>query len=397
MISAGQDNIVVFAVALGLGDAFSGLLGSIPSVVGAVLQLVTPWGVGRLGSHRTWTVIGSIFQALAFAPLIFAAVLGHASTSLLFVAATCYWLGGFSCGATWQTMMSQGVPRRVRPRFFANRMRVITVMLIIATAANGLFIEIMRRHGHVLGALATLFGIALLARVVSGTYLSAQVERLPMPKGYRHVPLGEFLARFAHGESGRAIALLLAMQVGLQMSIPFLQPYLLRRLNLENEFSSYGVIMASLLVGKIIALPLWGKWAHAGHMRRLIWIGCLGLIPVPALWLISDSIWMAVCVQLYTGAVTAAFEYAGFLRVFETVQDNERTSVLTWYQAIGSLAVLLGSVGGAKLLALGEAHGAGYAWLFVGATVARFATIPLIARAAAKVAGPGAPTSHPAP
>jgi hypothetical protein len=106
---------------------------------------------------------------------------------------------------------------------------------------------------------------------------------------------------------------------------------------------------------------------------------------------------MAVCVQLYTGAVTAAFEYAGFLRVFETVQDNERTSVLTWYQAIGSLAVLLGSVGGAKLLALGEAHGAGYAWLFVGATVARFATIPLIARAAAKVAGPGAPTSHPAP
>jgi MFS family permease len=382
MCATGQDNIVVFAVALGLGDAFSGLLGSLPQVIGAVLQLTTPWGVARLGSHRTWTVACSFVQAISFAPLIFAAALGHASPVLLYVVASIYWFSGMACGSSWHTFMSQAVPRRARPRFFATRMRVMTVLLILATVANGLFIEAGRRQGHALGALATLFGIALLARVISSTYLSAQVERHPMPKGFRHVGLREFIARFAHGDSGRAIAFLLAMQFGLQMSGPFLQPYLLRRLNLENEFSSYGIVMAALLVGKIIALPLWGRMAHARRVDHLLWIGGLGLIPVPALWLISDSLWVAVLVQLYTGAVLAAFEYAGFLRVFETVRDSERTSVITWYQAMSSLAVLLGSLVGAKLLALGDAHHAGYAWLFLGATAARFAAIPLLIRAA---------------
>jgi predicted MFS family arabinose efflux permease len=275
----------------------------------------------------------------------------------------------------------------VRPRFFEFRMRAINLILIIATAANGLFIEVMRRHGHILGALATLFGIALIARVVSATYLSAQVERVPMPKGHRHVPLREFVARFTHGDSGRAIALLLGMQVGLQMSVPFLQPYLLRRLHLENEFTSYGIVMAAVLVGKIVALPLWGRWAHSGRVGALLWIGCAGLVPVPAMWLISTSLPMAIAVQVYTGVVTAAFEYAAFLRLFDSVQDNERTSIITWYQAAWSLAVLLGSTVGAQLLSMSEASGVGYAWLFIGAAAVRLLALPLVVRALAPLSG----------
>ena len=41
-------------------------------------------------------------------------------------------------------------------------------------------------------------------------------------------------------------------------------------------------------LGKVIALPLWGRVAHYAGARRLLWIGGTSIVPVAALWLAAD-------------------------------------------------------------------------------------------------------------
>jgi hypothetical protein len=54
MVATGEACIVPFAVALGIGEAWAGWLGTMPLMAGALMQMVTPWGVVwlRRARHR---------------------------------------------------------------------------------------------------------------------------------------------------------------------------------------------------------------------------------------------------------------------------------------------------------------------------------------------------------
>ena len=65
MVGAGEAYVPAFALAAGHGDAAAGLVATLPMGAGALLQLVTPWGVARLRSHRRWVVLAATGQALA--------------------------------------------------------------------------------------------------------------------------------------------------------------------------------------------------------------------------------------------------------------------------------------------------------------------------------------------
>lgn len=385
MVATGQDNFVVLAVALGFGDVLSGLVASIPLLLGAVLQLSTPYAVRRLGSHKKWILVLASLQALSFVPLVIAAALGSMHPAVLFAVTAIYWFAGIGGGAAWHTFMSQAVPTSVRTKFFATRSRWMNFALVLATLANGWILEFGRTHGQVLLTLAVLLGIAAVARGLSAAYLAMQTEREAMPPDYRILTLREFLGRIRQRGGGRVMLYILAVQFGLTISTPFIQPFLLEQLKLKDNFTWYGVLMAALLVGKIAALPLWAKWVqtlgrgdqHLGISRILLISGLL-IIPIPGLWLIGANLWFAVAVQLFTGFALAGYELASFLRLFQSVQNHERTSVITWYFLVSHVVLLLGSLLGAKLLEYGLETKWGYALVFGAAMLARFMTIPIL-------------------
>jgi MFS family permease len=73
-------------------------------------------------------------------------------------------------------------------------------------------------------------------------------------------------------------------------------------------------------------------------------------------------------------------ELATILLVFETIREEERTSVLTTFNLLNALAMVGGSlIGGAILHAMGNSFSA-YVTVFLVSTAARAATLPLIAR-----------------
>ena len=54
MTGCGEAYFVAFGLAAGLGEVTSGLLATVPLLIGAAVQMVSPWGIRRCGSLRTW-------------------------------------------------------------------------------------------------------------------------------------------------------------------------------------------------------------------------------------------------------------------------------------------------------------------------------------------------------
>ena len=79
MVGIGETYLAAFALAIGAPEAGAGLVSSLPLLAGGVLQLLTPFGVRRLGSRRRWVVWCAGVQAGTFLPLILFAVLGDRS------------------------------------------------------------------------------------------------------------------------------------------------------------------------------------------------------------------------------------------------------------------------------------------------------------------------------
>lgn len=69
------------------------------------------------------------------------------------------------------------------------------------------------------------------------------------------------------------------------------------------------------------------------------------------------------------------------LLFFETIPEEERTSVLTLYNFANSAALVLGSMGGAVILKWGEVAPLAYNGTFTASTIVRVAAVWLLWRA----------------
>ena len=87
MVGIGENYLPAFVLALTASHATSGLVQSVPLLVGAVLQLAAPGLLRRFGSYRRWVVLCVAIQAAAFMALAAAAVFPGFPVLLIFLLA----------------------------------------------------------------------------------------------------------------------------------------------------------------------------------------------------------------------------------------------------------------------------------------------------------------------
>src|SRR5208337_1660279 len=80
MVGIGETYLPVFVLVLSGSQLACGLVSTVPLVIGAVLQLASPWLLRKCGSYRRMVSLCALIQAAAFVPLLAAAVAGHMST-----------------------------------------------------------------------------------------------------------------------------------------------------------------------------------------------------------------------------------------------------------------------------------------------------------------------------
>src|SRR5216684_7464812 len=150
MVGIGETYFSAFVLALGMGEIAAGLVASIPLLVGAVLQLVSPAAVAWLGSNRRWVITCVSLQGASFIPLMAAAMWGHMPVVGVFAAVSLYWAAGLAAGPACNTWMETAVRFRVRAPFFAMRTRFGQAGTLLGFLAGGAALQYGNHSGQVL-------------------------------------------------------------------------------------------------------------------------------------------------------------------------------------------------------------------------------------------------------
>jgi MFS family permease len=385
MVGFGETYLPAFALALGLGPVAAGLTATVPVLVGAVLQLVTPAAVARLGSNRGWVVACTAVQAISFVPFIAWALRGHAQLWEVLVAASLYWSAGMAGVPAWNSWLGTLVPARLRTSFFARRNRLGQFAVCIGFVVAGLALQLGESRGAVLPTFAAVFALAAVCRLASTALLAAcsepspPVQPAPAPVDEGRVGRLVGAARdMAARPSGRLVAFLWCFLFGAHISAPYFTPYMLRELGFS--YHAYMLVFAAAFLTKGLVLPSLGRLASRIGSVGLLWAAVLAITPLALLWLPASGVPYLMGVQVLAGGCWAAYELAVALLLFEAVTDRERTGVITVYNlGLAVATVAGGACGGLILHALGADRTA-YAAVFVVSTLVRLAALPLARR-----------------
>lgn len=385
MVGMGETYIAPFAVALGTGGIATGLMSSLPIFAGSILQLVTPRVVKRLGSHRKWVVACAVTQGISLLLMPLAILLGGWSTALVYVAAAIYWASGQAGNPAWNTWIEDVVPAQVRTRFFARRSRISQMCLLSGFVLGGLVLEYGKAHTAALStynwtmiAFTALFLTAALCRFASASYLAKHSEPNRGRLIDEHISLAQWSRRLKQHSGAKLLLFLFAMQASVYISGPYFTPYMLRELKLS--YLQFMLVASICLMGKAIALPYWGRFAHRHGARTLLWVGATSILPLSSLWIFSTSFAWVATVQFLSGLTWAAFELAIVLMFFEAIPRHERTSLVTLYNLSNSSAMVCGTLLGAVVLRSFEESFAGYYVIFGMSSCCRIFAVLLLAR-----------------
>jgi MFS family permease len=380
MVGVGETYLVPFALALGIAVERASLLATLPILAGSLLQLGAARGVRRLGSYRRWVVACATLQALCFVPLLVGALSGGLPLWALFAVGTVYWGSGMATGPAWNAWVGVTVPARLRARYFARRSLWAQLALLVGIVAGGYGLALGKREDAVWLAFAGLFGVAGVARGVSSRFLASQSEPPGLAARLEAIrPIA--VLRSLHGSgAARLLGWLLAMQVAVNVASPFFVPYMLGPLALS--YDGFMLLTAASFLSRVAVLPLLGRLARRGGNDRVLRLGALGIVPLPALWLVSNDFTYLLLLQTVAGCAWAAVELATLLAFFEGLAQETRTSVLALYNLGSAAAIALGSLIGAALFASLEGSAPAYAALFVVSSLLRAASLPLLRRMA---------------
>jgi MFS family permease len=378
MVGLGETYVPAFALAAGLGEVVSGLVATVPMLAGACLQMVTPAAVRYLGSYRRWVVLCARLQALSFVPLIIGAAVGKVGLPWVGLATVAYWAFGMSTSPAWNAWVTSLVPPELRAGFFARRARAGQAALLTGLVAGGLALEHGRGHGSELALFAILFGAAMVSRLTSSAFLAAQSEAPGLVASHRSFGSTPPWKRLRAAGSARVITYLLCVQAATHIAAPYFTPYMLGPLDLT--YGGFMALIAASFAARVAVLPLLGRIAYRRSTRSLLWLGGVGIVPLPFLWLVSHHFLYLLALQLFAGVAWGAIELATTLSFFEGIPENDRTSVLSAFNLANALAIAIGALAGAQLFTWLDGSAAGYAWLFAISSAGRLLTLALLRR-----------------
>jgi MFS family permease len=390
MVGIGENYFPAFVLAMSSNQLACGLVISVPVVMGAMLQMLAPAALTRLGSYRRWVCACALVQALSFLPLVLAAMYGAMPVTLIFAVVALYWAAGMAAGPAWTSWVETLIPQRVRARYFAWRTRIGQAGTLLAFAAGGALLQWGVPRGYGAALFAVLFALAALARLAAAWFLASQRE--PLAPRETRPQWRKWIGCLREDGNGPLFAYLLVVQAAAQISGPYFTPYMLRQLHFS--YWDYMLLIATAYLAKIGCLPAFGRLAERYGAHRLLWLGGAAIVPMSALWAVSDRFLYLLGVQVLSGAGWAAYELATLLLTFEKMPTQRRVSLLTVYNLTSAVAILLGSLfGGLLLTGLGQTHDA-YLALFLISSVIRAVPLPLLLKVPRLAVTPAAVTVH---
>ncbi len=387
MVGLTETYFAALFVTVGLSDFAVGVMVTLPYLLGSLLQLTTPWGVQRLRSFRRWVVWNAGLQGLSLVGLAAAVHWGWVQFPALLVLVSLYFAAGLATAPVWNTWIEKLIPRSVRAQFLSRRMRICQFCLMVGIVIAGYVLWLATSHAvrlHVFTALLLAGGVA---RFVSAWMLHRQSERPHWLAGLTTAPALTEDDRAGLAASRRVIPYCAAMQLAIFCAGPYFTPFMLRVM--ELPYWQFTLLIMLGYLGRIVTLAWAGNVARYFGQATLLWIGGVGIIPASGLWIFYESFWFLCVLQFVAGAAWACYELGMMLVFVERIPQARRVVMLSWYNAINGIGMVLGSLLGGWIIWSWSGVVAGFLIVFVLSTGLRLAALVLFPFALLRGVGQG--------
>jgi MFS family permease len=231
----------------------------------------------------------------------------------------------------------------MRGRYFGWRNRALGIVHVSSMVAAGLVLYMMRGSSLAAG-FSMLFLTASLARFLSGSFIARMRDQPLKRDPASDFTFVMFLARFRESNFVKFVAFVATLTFATFCAAPFFAVYLLR--DLQFSYLTYMLLQVASTVAGFLSLPWWGRHADlVGNVRILRLAGGIVTV-VPLFWLVSQSVFYLLCVQMLAGFAWSGTTLAATNFIYDAVTPQKRVRCIAYFNVINGTALFLGATTG---------------------------------------------------
>jgi len=351
MAGLGDAYLPAALVLLGATNFWIGMLTALPQLFGGFAQAFSLSALRLVRDRKLLVMAGSLFQALCWLPII-ALLLwpGELSVPLIIFFFSLGAGAALMANPAWSSWVSDIVPENERAGFFANRNRLMQVVLFAVTFGGGLAVRQLQMHYAAALAFAIVFCFAFLARVASAMFHARTCNVPYETRLMNEIQMKHLFLLPSYRNELWFLGFVALMNFTVQFSSPFFTPYMLNELRMD--VGMFGMLTAISIITKVLAYPYWGA-AIDRFSNRSVLIATAFMAPiVPLLWLFSGEIWALALFQVFSGFIWAGYDLSVFNSALSLVGRELRPSFISKYNAFGCIANAAGALAGGVFLVM---------------------------------------------
>lgn len=361
MQGMGEYYFPAFYVFLFFSPMELGLIASLPIFVGSLAQIFSISLVNKVKSNKYAAAISVAIQTISYPMLVLAILYGKLSFIYILIFICINWIGLQLSGPPWISLIGMMTEDMHRGVFFGIRNLYQNIAYVIAFLIAGLILKYSQGHNMVKAAFAFIFTVAMFGRLFSLFYLLKYPDlRCKIQK--QSMNIKKYLPYIKEKKLYYTMLLIILANVGLYLSFPFYAPYLLDQLH--NNYLWYCIITLIPFITRALFSPLWGRLEDKYGDFSVLIVSSFMMAIMPIAWgLAGLSPYKIAFVipALFSGIAWAGF-FVSTLNVLvnATVEEN-RTTIIAYFNSIQSLFQLAASLLGGLLLK----HYPNYIFLFI--------------------------------
>jgi MFS family permease len=334
-----------YAIALGAGSAYIGMLAALPVVFWTAAQIPAAWLVERIRRRKVVVMLAMAGSRAMLVPLMVIpfiegsgqlyALLGFITASSFFSAladpAMTSWLGDL-------------VPHRIHGYFFARRLRMSklfsVVALVFAGITLGFFPASDLRGFQIIFLLGIMFGFMSLLGVFRISEPPSKIKRNDaLDKYYRRTPSYRRLKRF--------LAAFFVWHIGVTISTPFFVVKLLDGMRAPYYWVS--VMAVAMSMSMVSFQALWGRHNDRFGSRAVMILAASAAAFYPFLWMFASQPVHAIPIEIFGGMTWAGFNLTYFNYLLEISPSQRRHRFSAMFSIVMGSAGVIGPLAGGWL------------------------------------------------
>jgi MFS family permease len=353
MSGVGDNYIAAFAIFMKALPIQTGMISTLPPLIGSLSQLVALRFMEVCRSRRDLIRNSVVLQACTWLPVVLIALLCEPSPHVVWLLIACmsfYHIFGNLSAPVWNSLIGDLVPAKERGAFFGYRNQRSGITMLLSLLFSGAVLNWSRELDYPHIGFAVLFTVALVARLLSGWFISRHDDPPFVFDSAEQFTFWQFIKRAPHSNFVKFVLFVSTFNFAVAISGPFYTLYMLRDLGLGYlEFTG---LTATTVITQFLTMQHWGRLSDQFGNKKLMDLSAAGLASIPFLWLVSAEYWFIVIIQTYSGFFWAGYNLSTASFMFDAVTPQKRARCVAYQATINASLVLAGSLIGGWLLSV---------------------------------------------